>query len=332
MARKKVQKIVTVGGGNGQATLTGDLKDVTVDSGEEVVVTAIVAVTDDGSHTGELRSTRGIAAIGDARNVITALMPSNPNPKSRSAIGKRVVGHRFGYHKGSNLNKRAFGNFMLLALMETNGGDLAGAIEDACILLETKGTVLPVSTDNVKLCAELRKQGIIEGESRIDKLPLDNETPVQRIFLKPSAKLHPPVRNALMEADKIVFCAGSPWTSLAPNLVVEGFIDAVNASNAQLLQVINIVSYAGESKGLEAHHLAKITSDSLGRKLDCVICNNGALPEKAIDYFAKGARLVYCDEDLIKYYADEVIQENLVHWTGSKVVHGPALAKLIVNL
>ena len=64
----KKKKVVIIGGGHGQSTICRGVKNI-----ENLDISAIVTVADDGGSTGRLRREFNIPAMGDIRNVMIAL-------------------------------------------------------------------------------------------------------------------------------------------------------------------------------------------------------------------------------------------------------------------
>ena len=60
--------IVTLGNGTGQATLLHGLREYACE------VTAIVGVTDNGGHSGQLRRLLHVPQVGDTRQCLSALL------------------------------------------------------------------------------------------------------------------------------------------------------------------------------------------------------------------------------------------------------------------
>src|SRR3990167_8373928 len=148
--------IVALGGGTGLYTLLRGLCQYDVD------LTSVVAMTDDGGSTGQLRSEFGILPPGDIRRSIVELADS-------PEMMLKLFQYRF--EKGS-VAGHSFGNLFITALREITGSD-ERAIDEAARLLHVKGTVLPVTLDDRILRAELQNGPIIEGETNID-LPKHN--------------------------------------------------------------------------------------------------------------------------------------------------------------
>src|SRR5690606_27279987 len=106
--------------------------------------TAVVTVADDGGSSGRLRRDHGVIALGDLRMALDAMA-------RRSDLGG-LLGHRF---RGGALDGHAFGNLLLLALVEQAGGDVLAALKRAEELLDSAGRVLPCTTVPVTLSARV---------------------------------------------------------------------------------------------------------------------------------------------------------------------------------
>jgi uncharacterized cofD-like protein len=64
----KPKNVVIIGGGHGQSAICRGIKNI-----ENLKISAIVTVADDGGSTGRLRKRFHIPAMGDIRNVMIAL-------------------------------------------------------------------------------------------------------------------------------------------------------------------------------------------------------------------------------------------------------------------
>ena len=71
MSRPRRKKAVIIGGGHGQSAICRGIKNI-----DNLDITAIVTVADDGGSTGRLRRKFHIPAMGDIRNVMIALAES----------------------------------------------------------------------------------------------------------------------------------------------------------------------------------------------------------------------------------------------------------------
>src|SRR3989338_2042226 len=164
-----MSKIVLFGGGSGLAHLLRGLRNTSHN------LTAVVTVTDNGGHSGILRSQFGIIGIGDARSCLAALAePENPVAK--------LLSYRFteGEMKGVSL-----GNLMLVSKIKTEGS-VTAALKNLGELSGARGQVLPVSEEKTDIVAEFGDGKILKGEQEIGTR--DNNSRIKRLFLEPSVK------------------------------------------------------------------------------------------------------------------------------------------------
>src|SRR5215467_4248447 len=157
-------RVVAIGGGTGLSTVHKGLKHYTVDptelSPERCFVadlTAVVTVSDDGGSSGRLRRELNILPPGDVRNCLVAVAADE------NLISK-LFQHRFS--SPGDLEGHSFGNLFLAALAATTG-DFAVAVKKASEILATRGHILPATTANVQLEAEMDDGSRVVGETRI---------------------------------------------------------------------------------------------------------------------------------------------------------------------
>ena len=229
-------KIVTIGGGTGQAVLLRGVKEYTNN------LTAIVTVVDDGGSSGRLRREFGALPPGDVRQCIGALAIAEP-------LMTRLLNYRFS--KGDGLEGHSLGNLMMLAMADLTGNFESG-IRELSRVLAVRGQILPSTLESVKLCAELENGRIISGESAVGEA----DSAIKRVYLD---RQHPTAFSeacqAITEADYIILAPGSLYTSLLPNLLVPEISQAVANSKALKLYVCNVATEPGETShyGVEEH-------------------------------------------------------------------------------
>ncbi len=260
-----LEKLVAIGGGTGLYTLLSGLKNFDFD------ITAIVSTADNGGSSGILRDEYGILPPGDVRKCLVALSDSEE-------LMRKLFEYRF---NTGGLKGHSFGNLLLTALTEVTGS-FENAIKEAENLLSVKGKILPCTLDNSNLCALLENGKIIEGEENIGKYKLHHNTGIKRIYMQPKAKAYKPVLDAIEKSDIIVIGPGSLYTSIIPNLIVDGISNAINKSKAKKAYVVNVMTEHGESDSIYASQYVNEIEKYLSGKLDYVIVNTAKAPEKLL--------------------------------------------------
>ena len=203
------QRIVVIGGGTGLSTMLRGLKQYSSN------LVAIVTVTDDGGSSGRLQREMGMLPPGDIRNCLVALADEEP-------LMTELFQYRFG-DGIDGLDGHSFGN-LLIAAMTRITGDFERAVKETSNILAIRGRVLPSTIENVRLQAELEDGTLAEGETNIVKAP----QAIKHIMLHPSS-VEPleETLKAIELADCIVMGPGSVYTSVVPNLLVNGIAEAI---------------------------------------------------------------------------------------------------------
>lgn len=271
--------IVGIGGGTGLSVLLTGLRRH-ADRGRRwpIDISAIVSVADDGGSTGRLRRDLGIPAVGDLRNCVVALARGNP-------LWREVLQHRF--VEGDGIGGHALGNLVVAALLERSG-DLSAALQQLAGLLRLSGRVLPVTEERVTLCARIEGGEVVLGESNIP----GRRRRIARVWLHPRKPVPARgVREAIAEADAIVLGPGSLYTSVLPNLLVDGVAEAIREARALRIFVCNLMTEPGESDGFDAAEHVRVLEEYLGRgAVDVCLLNARALPpEVEARYAAAGS-------------------------------------------
>lgn len=315
------ESIVLVGGGGGVYRIARFLKHTRSN------ITTIQTVFDHGGHSGELRDERGVLPPGDIRQAILALSDDNLEPALR-----QLMGYRFRVNGNSSLDRATVGNILLTALTEIEG-DLPRAINALCRICHVRGKVLPVSLDNADLCAILSDGDVIVGEGNIDTRPIDDDRTIVKVFLNKRANIFVGAYDALVKADKIVFCPGDIYTSLIPNLLVDGFCDAVRESKAKLVYCVNIMTKKAETDGFNVGRFSSEVSRYLGEAVfDVVLYNNECIHPDLEDGYKKEKSSQVMVSGMRFEFAKEYLGGNFVDEAGGVIRHHHRIASAIANL
>jgi uncharacterized cofD-like protein len=252
--RGRGPRIVAIGGGTGLSTLLRGLKTYTSN------LSAIVTVADDGGSSGRLRDEYRILPPGDFRQCLIALADAEP-------LMKQLFDHRF---KEGSLDGHSFGNLFIMAMADVTG-NFEHALRESGKVLAVKGTIVPSTLQDVTLVASING-GMVEGESRIPK----QMAPISHVFLKPDgAQVNPEAAQAILNAELITVGPGSLYTSILPNLLVEGMVEAIKASPALKVYICNLAAQPGETDGYGVDDYLRVIRDHVGANLfDFVLVNS----------------------------------------------------------
>ena len=312
-------KIAAIGGGTGLSTMLRGLKKYTDR------LTAIVTVADDGGGSGVLRREMGILPPGDVRQCMQALANTEP-------VMEQLLGYRF---PEGQLKGQSFGNLLLAAL---NG--MAGSFEEAVAMmgqvLAISGRVLPVTNADVQLAAVFENGARVVGESHIFNAKKQQDCRIHHVSLVPEhPKALPDALRAISEADLILLGPGSLYTSVIPNLLVDGVADTIRASHAQKFYICNIMTQDGETEGYTAaDHLAALLRHGTADMVELCLANSSPIPpELAERYRAEGAEALTVDRERIAQMGIELVERPLASPSGDFARHDPdALASAVLDI
>jgi len=302
-------KIAAIGGGTGLSTLLRGLKLYTKE------ITAIVTMADDGGGSGVLRQELGMLPPGDIRNCMESLAGCE-------SLMSQLIHYRF---TDGALAGQSFGNLLLAAL---NGimPSFEEAVESLSRVLAITGRVLPVTTADVQLEAEFENGVRVTGESSIASSKRMQHCRIRRVRLLPEGA--PALRaslQAIAEADLIVLGPGSLYTSLIPDLLVDGVVEAIKASRAVKIYVANVMTQIGETEGYTlSDHLRAMEQHTGAQLVDLCLANSAPIPPSVAQrYAAEGAEVLLCDSALCQSMGVEVVSRAISTVENGRVRHNP---------
>lgn len=246
-------RAVVIGGGTGAPMSIRTLLSLGAET------SAVVAMADDGGSTGILREEADVTPPGDIRKCIAAFARDPSDPLVR------VFKYRFAVARD-----HALGN-LLLAGLEDACGSFPEAIAICERLVDAQGHVYPSTLDHVTLEARTRDGRYLDGQAvachsktALDWVALRGE----RGVIEPYA----PALEAIRQADLVVLGPGSLFTSIIPNLLVPGVVDAIRASRGRVLFVCSLADVQGETWGLTAReHLEALFDHGMAGLVDYML-------------------------------------------------------------
>lgn len=273
MAKSATPKIVCIGGGTGTFVALKGLKQY------PCTLSAIVTMSDSGGSNKRIRDEFGLLPTSDIRQCLVALSDEN------GGVGllRKLFMYRF--EKGKGISGMTFGNLFMAALSDILGSQ-EEAIRQTGKVLRVHGTVIPVSLTDTNLFAKYENGHVVGEEHLIDEPAHDGTLKIQSVYLQPKAAANPEAIAAIVKADAIILGPGDLYTSLLPNLLVEGVATAIAKSKAKKIYVVNLMTKYGQTYGYSAMDHVKIVERHIKSKLDIALLNSAKIPEKALSLYA----------------------------------------------
>lgn len=265
-----MMKVVIVGGGKGQSALIRGIKRI-----QDIDVATIVSVTDDGGSTGRLRRYYDIPAIGDVRNVISALSKDD-------SILSDLMMYRFPDDNRSELANHALGNLILTALIDQEGSFMGG-IERLASALGIGGHICPSTTDMVTLCARMSDGTIVRGESNIPRY----RNHIFEVYYDTEVHASQAALKAIQEADVIVLGVGSLYTSILPNLIIDDIKDAIKARDIPIVYYCNAMTQPGETEKYSVEDHVDAIQSHTGLDIEVVVMASNPMDDATLALYEK---------------------------------------------
>ena len=249
------------GGGTGLPALLGGLK-----RNPWLQANAVVTMFDSGGSSGQLKDELGVLPPGDVLRCALALARNEGEARRVLLARLPTLEHaRLGGHTGGNL---------LLSMMEQYSGDFLAAVDGLRALLGCAGRVWPVSVERATLCAEYADGQVTRGEVEVDEAH-ERGHQVTRVWLEPSARIHPAVDEAIAGFEAAIIGPGSFFTSLLPTLLVDGVAERLRSLRGPLVLVANLLTEGRGMRGFTASDAARWVGRTIGRPVDVIIANDG---------------------------------------------------------
>ena len=309
--------IVVIGGGSGLNTILDGLKRYTSN------ITAIVTVSNYGENLAQDTEKLRYLQLEDIKNGLASLAIEDDSKISE------LLNYRF---KQGTLKNIAFSDIYFEAMKDISKS-LAQSVKNSNDIFKIYGKVLPVTEDEMKICAELGNGYIVEEKSKIASMVYDKLTKISRVYLNPSnCKPTPGVIEAIQNADSIIIGPGSIYTNIIPNLLVNGVARAIKDSKAKKFYVCNIMTEPGLTDNYSvADHINSIIEHCGEGLIDYCLYDTGeVIPEYIKKYNLDGADLVEQDLRNVKDRRIKFIKENLSLIKDDSVRHNANLIADIV--
>lgn len=233
-------KVVTIGGGHGQAALLAALRPLLCD------ITAIVSVADDGGCSGRLRKDLGMPPPGDLRRCLSTL--ARDRELAEKFELRLIEPGREGRSAGNLALSDAFREY----------GSLQKAVDWAADLLRCVGRVVPVAESPGVLVVYDLRDGRIEGETHVESV----SSPMAAMVHGPT-QTNPVAFEAIQDADLILMGPGSFFTSTLATVTTANVAEALVQAPAPKVLIANLTDEGEQTRGFTVDHYVRMMRDHL---------------------------------------------------------------------
>lgn len=311
--------VVVIGGGSGLNTVLKGLKKYTSN------ITAIVTVSSYGKAQTESRKKLELLPIDDIKDSIISL--ANNEEMMSELLNTEL--------KNKNLKGLTFGD-IFFATMKEQFKNFSESVEKSKDVLNIVGRVLPVTLDEMQICAELNDGTIIEEKDKIADIVYDKVAKIERIFINPSNCVPAPgVLEAIKNADAIIIGPGSLYTNVIPNLLVKNVSKTIKESDAIKIYVSNIMTEPGQTDNYSLSDHIKAILDHAGKGVIdyCIYDSGEIIPEFIKMYNKKGADVVEQDIQVSKSLGVKLLEKDLSQIIDDNIRHNTeAVAESVIEL
>lgn len=312
-------KVVIIGGGKGLNTVIEGFKKYTNN------ITAIVTMSDYGNIPTASRRALDTLPLRDIKDSIIAM-------SDKEDIMRNLLNWNFQNERLRGLN---FGDIYLTAMNEIYS-NISEAILKSTEVLNITGRVMPVTLDEITICAELTDGTTIKQKDRIPEMVTEKVESINRIYISPSnCRPSPGVIEAIEDADVIIIGPGSLYTNVLPNLLVKNVSRAIKDSKGLKFYISNIMTEPGQTDNYTLSDHIKAIQEHIGSGVIeyCLADTGEVIPEYIRKYNKEGADLVEVDDKKLSSYNVKVIQRNMSCVKNDKIRHNPdIIAATIIEM
>lgn len=312
-------KVVVIGGGKGLNTVIEGFKKYTNN------ITAIVTMSDYGNISTDSRRALDTLPLKDIKDSIIAM-------SDKEDIMRELMNLNFRNERLRGLN---FGDIYLTAMNEIYS-NISEAILKSTEVLNISGRIMPVTLDEITICAELTDGTTIKQKDKIPEVVAAKRQKISRIYVTPSnCRPSPGVIEAIEDAEVIIIGPGSLYTNVLPNLLIRNVAKAIKDSKATKYYISNIMTEPGQTDDYDLAEHIKAIQEHVGTGIiDYCLADTGeVVPEYIRKYNKEGSDLVQIDSRKMNEYNVKVIQRNMSCVKNGKIRHNPdSIASTIIEM
>ena len=312
-------KVVIIGGGKGLNNVITGFKKYTNN------ITAIVTMSDYGKASTDSRRALDTLPLKDIKDAIIAM-------SDKEDIMRNLMNMNFRNERLRGLN---FGDIFLTAMNEIYS-NISEAILKSTEVLNITGKVIPVTLDEITICAELADGTTIRQKDKIPEAVATRHSKINRIYVSPTnCRPAPGIIDAIEEADIIIIGPGSLYTNVLPNLLIRNVAKAIKDSKATKYYISNIMTEPGQTDEYTLSEHLKVIQEHIGTGIiDYCLADTGeVIPEYIRKYNKEGSDVVEIDSKKLNGHNIKVIQRNMSCVKDGKIMHNPdIIASTIIEM
>lgn len=307
--------VTVIGGGTGSTVVLEGLKEY-----RDLNLSVIVGMMDDGGSNAVVRDEFGLLPLSDIRKSIVALADSGNDDMLRKLFTYR-------FSEGENIKGHTMGNLLMIAMTEIMGSEVE-AIEMFRVMFNIRGNIFPVTLDDVRLVAEYGDGSKVVGEHLIDEMKEDKK--IAMFYLDSKAEIYPGAKECIEDSEYIILGPGDLFTTMLPNLLVDGVSSALKKSKGKIIYISNLMTKVGQTRHRSHKQIVELIEGYIGKKIDYVLINKGRIPEEAYKrYIADGESLIV--EDIENGQKRKIIRTDLVANDVIKKDKGDKLVRSLIR-
>lgn len=268
------KQVTILGGGNGGSISIRAMKPYL----DHYDISAVIAMSDNGSSSGQLRKEFGVLPPGDILRAVLAMS------RYDYEIMKRIF-YESRYSKHGKLKGFGLGH-LFLAFVERYDGSIINAIRPLAQALDVVGPVFPVTLTPSDLCVSLTNGETVCGEHEIDRPNWDRSIKIVQAWLDTDPGVYERAAEEIRRSDVIIIGPGSFYTSIVATLLPNGMREAIAESKAKLVYVPGrAIEANGETGPEKLSEFVTAIHTYLPRPLDAVVYNTAVLSDTQQGYY-----------------------------------------------
>ena len=277
--------ITVIGGGSWTFNALYGLKTYHDDSlTEKKNLAAIIAMTDSGGTTGQIRDKYGVLPPGDLRRWIAALARD-------TWLVRQLFEYKFEWEQWV-IGWNKLWNILLTALADISW-DFEKWLDEMCKMFDVNGKIIPVTLEDVQLGVIMDDGTRVIGEKNIDvsdknpdtKAHNANQNIKEAFLVWGEWNLNPRARDTIMHSDIIVIGPWDFYTSVIPNLLSKGMREALQNTSAKIVYVVNIMADRWETTHYELGDFIENIEKYAWPVVDYVLVNSWHISQELVEKY-----------------------------------------------